>query len=122
MSNRLIFIGNAFEREKQISKIKTMPIMWTRQELTLLFNIYGRFVARGEWRDYGISATHDRAVFAIFRKSHEAPLYRIEKMPHLQKKQELYHLTHISGRIIRRGQDLAQLLKFFDKRRLHLAT
>lgn len=72
-------------------------------------------VAGGEWRDYGISHLKDRAVFAVFRRTSEMPLYRIEKNPKLARKQGAYTVVNASGMVLKRGQDLGQVLKLFDK-------
>jgi hypothetical protein len=72
-------------------------------------------VAGGEWRDYGISHLKDRAVFAVFRRTSEMPLYRIEKNPRLARRQGAYAVFNASGMVLKRGHDLAQVLRLFDK-------
>ena len=54
-------------------------VTFDRRELFRILDLYGRKVAAGEWRDYAISFLKDRAVFAVFRRTSEMPLYRIEK-------------------------------------------
>lgn len=78
--------------------------------------VYGRKVASGEWRDYAIDLTRDKAVFSIFRRASEVPLYRIEKDPKLARKQGAYSVVAAGGLIMKRGQDLARVLDVFDKR------
>ena len=56
-------------------------VSFDRHELSAILTLYGRMVAMGEWRDYGISNLRDLAVFAVFRRTAETPLYRIEKRP-----------------------------------------
>src|SRR6185369_15845953 len=56
-------------------------VTFNRLELNRILNLYGRMVADGEWRDYAIDFLKDRAVFSVFRRSSEVPLYRIEKDP-----------------------------------------
>lgn len=77
-------------------------------------------VAAGEWRDYAISSLSDRAVFAIFRRTAETPLYRIEKHPRLRHRQGLYAVFGPDGRVLRRGHDLAQVLKAIERRLLRM--
>jgi hypothetical protein len=86
-------------------------ISFNRKELSLILAVYGSRVAEGEWRDYAIDFTRDRAVFSIFRRTSEMPLYRIEKQPRLARRQGLYAVVAPGGTILRRGQDLAQVLK-----------
>ncbi|HQR91546.1 MAG: hypothetical protein B7Y78_07885 [Caulobacter sp. 35-67-4] len=86
-----------------------------RRELDQLMRLYGRMVAAGEWRDYGIAGLSDHAVFSIFRHAAEAPLYRVEKRPALARKQGAWAVIGQGGMILKRGHDLAQVLKVFEK-------
>ncbi len=91
-------------------------VSFDRRELGLILTVYGRMVAAGEWRDYGISCLRDLAVFSIFRRTAENPLYRIEKRPKLRAKQGLYAVVGIDGQILRRGADLAQVLRVLERK------
>lgn len=97
-------------------------VAFTRSELTRILALYGQFVAAGDWRDYAIDLLDDVAVFSIFRRASEAPLYRIEKRPALAKKQGAWAVITMTGVIIKRGSDLPQVLKVFDRQKLKLAT
>ena len=92
-------------------------VFFERRELERLLRLYGRMVAAGEWRDYGMDGLSDRAVFSVFRRSAEAPLYRIEKHPALARKQGAWAIVGEGGHILRRGHELEQVLRFFDKGR-----
>lgn len=116
----LVIVGNAFERERLHAARGPKNIMWTRQELAALLNIYGRQVAAGHWRDYAMADGAQAALFDIFRTTSELPLYRIEKIPALRRKQGQYALKGMDGRILRRGHDLEALLRFFDRKNLRL--
>ncbi len=87
-----------------------------RHELRQILNVYCTKVAAGEWRDYAIDTLKERAVFSIFRRSSEVPLYRIEKRPKMARKQGLYWIINASGMILKRGHDLNQVLKAIDRR------
>ena len=95
-------------------------ISFSRQELNQLLSIYGRRVAEGEWRDYAIDMLKDRAVFSVFRRTAEAPLYRIEKMPRLARRQGAYSVINTTGLIMKRGHELWRVLRIFEKTRLQL--
>ena len=77
--------------------------------------IYGRMVAAGEWRDYAIDFRDDVAVFSIFRRTSEMPLFRVEKRPKLRNAQGMYAVIASSGLILKRGHELANVLRVFDK-------
>lgn len=91
-------------------------VSFNRTELQAILNLYGRKVAEGEWRDYAIDFLSDRAVFSIYRRTSEVPLYRIEKNPKLAKKQGEYSVSVASGHILKRGHDLERVLNVLDKK------
>ena len=94
----------------------TGQVGFNRQELNQILDVYGRKVADGEWRDYAIDLGKDQAVFSIFRRSAEVPLYRIVKQPRLARKQGLWSLVTATGLILKRGHDLANVLRVIDRR------
>ncbi len=89
---------------------------FNRLELNQILNLYGRKVASGEWRDYAIDFLRETAVFSVFRRSSECPLYTIEKSPKLARKQGAYSVVAANGLILKRGPDLARVLEVLDKR------
>ena len=91
-------------------------VTFNRFELNRILNLYGRMVADGEWRDYAIDFLRDRAVFSVFRRSSEVPLYRIEKDPRLARKQGIYSVISATGLILRRGQELDRVLLVIDRK------
>lgn len=93
-------------------------VFFDRRELGLLLRLYGRKVAAGEWRDYGIDGRREVATFSMFRRSSEAPLYRIEKRPALARRQGAWAVLGHAGQVLRRGHELAQVLRYFDRDRL----
>ena len=92
------------------------PVAFDRRELSTILRLYGQMVAAGEWRDYGISHGIEAAVFAVFRRTAEVPLYRIEKRPKLRQKQGMFAVVAAEGQILRRGHDLAAVLKVLERR------
>jgi len=91
-------------------------VRFDRRELDRILNVYGRKVAEGEWRDYAIDFMKDRAVFSVFRRASEVPLYRIEKDPKLARRQGAYSVISATGLIMRRGHELDRVLRVFDKK------
>ncbi|MEP0233553.1 DUF2794 domain-containing protein [Roseibium sp.] len=92
-------------------------VAFNRLELNTILKLYGRMVADGEWRDYAIDLMSERAVFSVFRHSSEMPLYRIEKNPKLARRQGAYSVVATGGMILKRGHDLAQVLKVLEKKK-----
>ncbi|MDT2020499.1 DUF2794 domain-containing protein [Methylocella sp. CPCC 101449] len=91
-------------------------VSFNRHELREIMNLYGRMVAAGEWRDYAMDFTTDKAVFSIFRRTSEMPLYRIEKDPKLARKQGAYSVVAPMGQILRRGHELAKVISVIDRK------
>ena len=95
-------------------------VFFERRELDSLLRLYGRMVAAGEWRDYGIDGLREAAAFSVFRRSSEAPLYRIEKRPSLTRRQGAWAVIGQGGVVIKRGHELEQVLRVFDPKRMRI--
>jgi Protein of unknown function (DUF2794) len=108
--------GESRGAERGITASAPGRVTFNRLELNRILNLYGRMVADGEWRDYAIDFLKDRAVFSIFRRSSEMPLYRIEKDPRLARKQGAYSVVSASGHILRRGHELDRVLLAIDRK------
>ncbi len=91
-------------------------VAFDRKELNLILNLYGQFVAAGEWRDYALDFGREQATFSVFRHASEQPLYRVVKDPALARKQGIYSVIAQGGLILKRGQDLAQVLRVLMKK------
>jgi hypothetical protein len=98
--------------------VRTAPsnqVTFSRRELNRILDLYGRKVAAGEWRDYAIDFLKDRAVFSVFRRTSEVPIYRIEKNPKLERRQGTYSVISATGLVVRRGQELERVLRSIDR-------
>lgn len=91
-------------------------VSFHRTELAVIMPLYGRMVAAGEWRDYGISMLKDVAIFAVYRRAAETPLYRIEKRPALAGRQGQYAVVGMDGQVLKRGPDLRTVLRVLEKK------
>jgi hypothetical protein len=98
------------------SKPVALNVSFDRHELRAILNLYGRKVAEGEWRDYAIDFTPSAAVFSIFRRTPERPLYRIVKDPKLAHKQGAYSVVAATGLVLKRGHELANIIAVLDKK------
>lgn len=91
-------------------------VTFDRSELGLILGLYGRAVAAGAWRDYGMSFLKDVAMFSVFRRTAEHPLYRIEKRPKLRTRQGQYAVIGMDGQVLKRGHDLRTVLGVLDRK------
>jgi len=106
------------ETARDMSPALVPQVTFDRPELNRILTVYGRMVAAGEWRDYALDFLDEMAVFSIFRRSSEVPLFRIEKRPRLRGRQGQYSVMAAGGIILKRGHELAQVLKIFDRKLL----
>ncbi|MCY4445179.1 MAG: DUF2794 domain-containing protein [Rhodobacteraceae bacterium] len=112
-----------FRNSKTHSNTTNVQIVsFNRSELNSILQLYGQMVANGIWRDYGISHLSTFAVFSVFRRTAEVPLYQIEKHPSLAGRDALYQVKSMNGKILKRGNNLKQVLKVLDKKRLSLIS
>nr|WP_240549782.1 DUF2794 domain-containing protein [Devosia salina] len=107
----LVHVG---EPAAQPSRPAQPIVAFERKELMQILSVYGRKVASGEWRDYAMDFLKDRALFSIYARVSERPLFVVEKNPKLRNRQGQYMVTNQQGRILKRGHDLAQVLRVLD--------
>ena len=112
--NKFVSIG------KDVNQSYDNGIHCHRTELSPIISLYGRMVATGEWRDYGISSLKEVAIFSIFRRAAEHPIYTIEKRPKLKGKQGMYSVVGMDGHILKRGQDLKTVLQVLERKLIKL--
>jgi len=108
-------LGSGLHADRAPAKVS-----FSRAELGIILPIYGRMVAAGEWRDYGMSFLRDVAVFSIFRHTAEHPVYRIEKRPRLAHQQGQYAVIGMDGRLLKRGSDLRHVLGELERKLIRL--
>jgi hypothetical protein len=99
-------------------RMSVRTIFFSRPEFDLLLRFYGRMVAGGEWRDYAIDALPDRAIFSVYRRTSEAPLFQIEKRPDDARRQGAFSVRAVDGRILRRGHELDRVLAVLEPKRM----
>ena len=92
----------------------TPAVSFDRKELQTILNLYGRKVAEGEWRDYALDFLRDRALFSIYKRASERPLYVVEKNPRLRLKQGQYMVLTQEGRVLKRGHELHNVLRVLE--------
>jgi hypothetical protein len=107
----LVHVG---EPQNQPSRPPQPVVAFDRRELMQILSVYGRKVGQGEWRDYAMDFLKDRALFSIYARVSERPLFVVEKNPKLRARQGQYLITNQQGRILKRGHDLSQVLRVLD--------
>ena len=103
-----------------IANFHSNVVSFQKPELTVILSLYGRMVAAGEWRDYGISSLKEVAIFSVFKRTSENPIYKIEKRPKLRNRQGEYAVVGIDGQILKRGHDLKSVLGILERKLIKL--
>ena len=103
-----------------ISNFHSNVVSFQKPELAVILSLYGRMVAAGEWRDYGISSLKEVAIFSVFKRTAENPIYKIEKRPKLRNRQGEYAVIGIDGQIVKRGHDLKSVLGILERKLIKL--
>jgi hypothetical protein len=106
---RLVAAGEGGAKAKQ-----PLPVTFSRSELSTILGVYGRKVASGEWRDYALDMLREKARFSIFQRASDVPMFVVEKEPKLRNRQGMYRVTTGQGRVLRRGHELASVLRVID--------
>jgi hypothetical protein len=107
--------GHVASHQVGAHQLSSPNVTFSRRELDRILRLYGRKVAAGEWRDYAIDFLRDRAVFSVFRRTSEVPIYRIEKNPKLARRQGAFSVISATGLIVRRGHELDRVLGVLDR-------
>jgi hypothetical protein len=110
--------ANAEGSASRVSESKDSHVRFDRLELKRILNTYGRMVMAGEWRDYAIDFREDTAVFSVFRRAAEIPLYSIEKSPRFKDRQGQYAVVAAGGQVLARGHDLTAVLRVLERKLL----
>lgn len=114
--------GQAAQPLQAVANPAAPPVVFfDRREFAQILDLYSRMVGRGEWRDYAIGHDKESCSFAVFRRSADGALYRIVKTPKLARRQGAFAILGQGGRILRRGRELAMLLRYFEPKRDALA-
>ncbi|MAN75955.1 DUF2794 domain-containing protein [Pelagibacterium flavum] len=107
--------GDVFPFSPTRSPSRPVPVVsFDRKELALILNVYGRKVAAGEWRDYALDFGRERAMFSIYQRTSERPLFVVEKNPKLARRQGQYMVMGSDGRVLKRGHELSSVLRILD--------
>ena len=90
-------------------------VFFNRDELNLLLGVYSRKVAVGAWRDYAIDHRSHMAVFSIYRRSQERPVFAVTKVM-LRGEKAASYVLQADSRQIRSTRSLMDIVRLLERR------
>ena len=106
----------SYEQVVRLTRPGPTITSFNRRELSTILGLYSRMLMSGQARDYAIDHLSDRAVFSIFRRASEQPLYRVVKRPADARRQGAWSVVSQSGGTLKRGHDLARVLQVVERK------
>mgnify|MGYP001382944031 FL=1 len=112
MKNKLkLVVNNGFyKREK----------FFIKKELQAILNLYARKVSSGDWKDYGLSINKKEITFDVYQRVSEKPIYRISKNLNPKNKVEKFYVLDKNGRIVKKSDNLDNLINKIEWTKLKL--
>jgi hypothetical protein len=87
-------------------------VAFDKRELRQLLGLYSRRVMSGEWRDYAIDFEPKGAVFSVFRRSSEQPLFAVWKLAGGRERGR--YVVAAGAAVLCRAHSLGDILSFLD--------
>tara|TARA_B100000401_G_scaffold427047_1_gene358235 strand:+ start:188 stop:523 length:336 start_codon:yes stop_codon:yes gene_type:complete len=101
------------------NKVKKDRIyFFEKNELKIILDLYAKMVSQGSWKDYGLTISTKQVEFSVFKNSTENAMYKICKNFKPSNKNLKYFITDLRGKILKNSEDLSNLLKNTDWKRL----
>tara|TARA_B100000674_G_C37544173_1_gene779810 strand:+ start:343 stop:690 length:348 start_codon:yes stop_codon:yes gene_type:complete len=99
---RLIINNDIKKREREKFFIK--------KELQCILNLYAKMVSNGSWKDYSFSSGSKEVSFDVYQRTSEKPLLRITKNLKPGYFNEKYLIKDKDGNVIKKSENLNQLI------------
>jgi len=102
MKNIKLIINNSSKKEKEKFFIK--------KELQCIFNLYAKMVSNGTWKDYSLSSGSKEISFDVYQRASDQPVLRILKNLKPNYYNEKFLIKDKNGNIVKRSENLNQLI------------
>ena len=91
-------------------KNKEKEKFFIKKELQCILNLYAKMVSNGSWKDYSFSSGNREVSFEIYQRASEKPVLKITKNLKPNYYNEKYFLRDRNGKIIKKSENLNQLI------------
>ena len=99
---RLIINNNNKQKEREKFFIK--------KELQCILNLYAKMVSNGSWKDYSFSSCTKEISFDVYQRTSDKPVIKITKNLKPIYLNEKYFIKDKDGKIIKKSENLNQLI------------
>ena len=97
-------------------KIEKKIIFFSKLELTSILNLYSKQVSKGYWRDYALDSKIDKAIFSIYRHTHDKPMFQIIKNSQKGFRNKPSFYIKKGEEVINNSNSLFTILSHFEKK------
>ncbi len=81
-----------------------------KKELQSILNLYAKMVSNGSWKDYSFTAGIKEVSFNVYQRASEKPVLRISKNLKPKYFNEKYLIKDKNGLVIKKSENLNQLI------------
>ena len=91
-----------------------------KQELQSILNLYAKMVSNGSWKDYSFTSGIKEVSFDVYQRASEKPVLRILKNLKPRYFNEKYLIKDKNGAILKKSENLNQLINKTSWNKLRL--
>ena len=92
------------------SKKRDLEKFFIKNELQSILNLYAKMVSNGSWKDYSFTSGVREVSFNVYQRASDKPVLRILKNLKPQYFNERYLIKDKNGIILKKSEDLNQLI------------
>jgi len=109
---KLVINNDEKKREREKFFIKT--------ELQCILNLYAKMVSNGSWKDYSFSSGIKEVSFDVYQRASEKPVLQIAKNLKPDYFNEKYFIKDKDGTILKKSENLNQLINKMSWNKLRI--
>ena len=99
---------------------KNKEKFFIKKELKSILNLYAKMVSNGSWKDYSFTSGVREVSFNVYQRASDKPVLRILKNLKPQYFNERYLIKDKNGIILKKSEDLNQLINKTSWNKLRL--
>ena len=103
MKNIRLIINNDIQKKEKEK-------FFVRKELQCILNLYAKMVSNGSWKDYSFSLGTKEVSFDVYQRASDQPVLRILKNLRPSYYNEKYLIKDKNGNILKKSENLNQLI------------